>query len=93
MQLQIQRERLSKGWTSEEAAEKMGCDPSTLRTIETGRRYPYPLFRLRAAKLYEKDAGEIFADVDEAYDYLRKLGGAHVTRRKWTFMEWMKGRP
>lgn len=40
MKLAIRQERLSKGWTQDYVAEKIGIAKSTVQMLETGRRKP-----------------------------------------------------
>ncbi|GHO98543.1 hypothetical protein KSF_085910 [Reticulibacter mediterranei] len=57
--VRIKRERLSLGWSIEEAAEQLGVDERTLRDWEAGRHFPSYAGRRALRDLYGKTLKEL----------------------------------
>lgn len=64
MPRQIKLERLKKGWSCSNVAEKVGVNPETIRLIEMGKRDPSYKILVKLLDLFEYDDPRIlFADV------------------------------
>lgn len=75
MLVTIRRKRLEKGLTTGVAAERVGVSTQVLGQVETGRLRPWPALRAKLAALYGVPEAELFADLDEAHQHLRRLAG------------------
>src|SRR5579884_3431466 len=63
----LRRERNRRGWTQEEAAEKIGCEnKKTVVRWEQGKVFPTPYYRRQLAKVYEKSIEELGLVKDNA---------------------------
>lgn len=75
MLLTVRRLRLEQGLTLEEASRVAKVGPQSLARIETGRELPWPALRRRLSDLYGVTAEELFADIDQAQEHLRRIAG------------------
>ncbi len=55
----LQRERLHRGWSQEDVAEKIGSDEKTVSRWERGGTFPGPYYRQKLTEIYEKSIEEL----------------------------------
>ena len=65
MELRIKRERISKKWTQEYVAPKIGATLSTVHKIETGKRKPSYEILCKLEDLFEQSHRCLLEQVDE----------------------------
>ncbi len=63
---QLKAERLRRGWSQQEMAEKMEVSVVTINRWERGTTKPSPYFRLKLCALFGKSAIELGLELDEA---------------------------
>lgn len=59
----LRMERLARGWSLEEAANKAGYRLHTLAAWEVQKTHPNVLAAMRLAKIYETTVEELFSDI------------------------------
>ena len=80
MLVKIRRMRLERGLTTGAAAERVGVSAQVLGQVETARLRPWPALRAKLSDLYGVPEAELFADLDAAHGYLRRLAGEEECR-------------
>jgi transcriptional regulator with XRE-family HTH domain len=55
----LKRERIQRGWSQADVAEKIGSDPKTVGRWERGITFPSPYMCQQLSKLYEKSIQEL----------------------------------
>jgi transcriptional regulator with XRE-family HTH domain len=56
----VKQRRVDEGWTQADLADLLGCHPSYVALVETGRRNPSPAMRVRLAHVFGCRVADLF---------------------------------
>ena len=75
MLTRVRRTRFERGLSQKGVARRLRISPQALSRVEGGYLTPWPALRRELAALYQVPEAQLWADLDEARDFLRRRTG------------------